>query len=50
MKNNKGRGNIERKEEKLDILFLNHGNGFLNFLRFRAFTILVTLKNIVVRR
>ena len=36
---------VERKkEEKLDISNSNHEIGFLNFLRFIAFTILVTLK------
>ena len=31
-----------KKEEKLDISISNHETGFLNFLRFIAFTILVT--------
>ena len=32
----------KKKEEKLDISISNHEIGFLNFLRFIAFTILVT--------
>ena len=44
MKNNEDSGNREKKKEKLDISFSNPGKGFLNFLRFKAFTILVTLK------
>ena len=42
-------GNREKKEEKLDISVSNHKIGFLNFLRFIAFTILVTFKNFVIR-
>ena len=42
-------GNREKKEEKLDISVSNHKTGFLNFLRFIAFTILVTFKNFVIR-
>ena len=44
MKNNEDRRNREKKEEKLYISISNHEIGFLNFLRFIAFTILVTLK------
>ena len=42
-------GNREKKEEKLDISVLNHKIEFLNFLRFIAFTILVTFKSFVIR-
>ena len=49
MKNNEDRRNREKKEEKLYISVSNHEIGFLNFLRFIAFTILVTFKNFVIR-
>ena len=49
MKNNEDRRNREKKEEKLYISISNHEIGFLNFLRFIAFTILVTFKNFVIR-
>ena len=49
MKNDEGRRNREKKEEKLDISISNHENGFLNFLRFIAFTIVVTFKSFVIR-
>ena len=39
----------ERKKDKLDISISNHETGFLNFVRFIAFTILVTLKSFVTR-
>ena len=42
MKNNEDRKTGEKNEEKLDISISNHETGFLNFLRFIAFTILVT--------
>ena len=42
-------GDREKKEEKLDISVSNVKIGFLNFLRFIAFTILVTFKNFVIR-
>ena len=41
--------NREKKEEKLDISVSCHKIGFLNFLRFIAFTILVSFKNFVIR-
>ena len=41
---------IEKKEKwKLDVSVSNHETGFLNFLTLIAFTVLVTLKNVVVR-
>ena len=46
---NGDRANREKKEEKLDISVSNHEIGFLNFLRFIAFTILGTFKNFVMR-
>ena len=49
MKNNEDRGNREKKEQKLDISVSNHEIGFLNFLRFIAFAILVTLKSFGIR-
>ena len=49
MKNNEDRGNREKKEGKLDTLISNHEVGFLNFLRFIAFTFLVTFKSFVIR-
>ena len=49
MKNNEDGGHREKKEEKLDISISNHETGFLNFLMFIAFTILVTFKNFVIR-
>ena len=49
MKNNEDRENREKKELKLDISISNHEIGFLNFLRFTAFTILVTFKSFVIR-
>ena len=42
-------GNREKKEEKFDISVSNHKIGLLNFLRFIAFTILVTFKSFVIR-
>ena len=39
IKNNEDRENSEKKTEKLDISISNHKTGFLNFLRFIAFTI-----------
>ena len=42
-------GNREKKEEKFDISISNHKIGFLNFLRFIGFIILVTFKNFVIR-
>ena len=42
-------GNREKKKEKFDILDSNHKTGFLNFLRFIAFTVLVTFENFVIR-
>ena len=42
MKSNEHRGNREKKEEKLDTSISNHEIGFLNFLKFISFTILVT--------
>ena len=49
MKNNEDRRDREKKEEKLDTSISNHETGFLSFLRFRAFTILVTSKSFVFR-
>ena len=43
MKNNEDRKNREKKEEKLGISLSNHEIGFLNFLKFIAFSTLVTL-------
>ena len=48
MKNNEDRGNREKVEEKLDISISNHEIGFLNFLRFIAFTILVTFISLLL--
>ena len=48
-KNNEDRGNREKKEKKFDTSISNHKIGFLNFLRFRAFPILVTFKSFVIR-
>ena len=48
-KNNEYKGNSEEKEEKLDISISTHEIGFLNFLRFIAFTILVIFKSFVIR-
>ena len=42
MKNNGDRKNGEKNEEKLHFAISNHEIGFLNFLKFIAFTILVT--------
>ena len=42
-------GNREKKEEKLDISVSNHKIGFLNFVRFMAFTSYVTFKNFVIK-
>ena len=39
----------KKKEEKLDISISNHEIGFLNFLRFIAFTILMTFKDFAIR-
>ena len=41
MKSNEDRGNREKKEEKLDTSISNHEIGFINFHRFKAFTILI---------
>ena len=49
MENNKDRRNSEKMKDKLDISISNHEIRFLNFLRFIAFTILVTFKNFVIR-
>ena len=49
MKNHEDRGNREKKEEKLDTSISKQEIGFLNFLRFIAFTILVTFKSFVIR-
>ena len=49
MKNNEDRGNRVKKEEKLDTSISNHKIGFLTFLRFIAFTILMTFRSFVVR-
>ena len=50
MKNDEDRGNRgKKKEDKLDISISNHEIRFLNFLRFIAFTILVTSKSFVIR-
>ena len=40
---------IEKKEQNFDISISNHETGFLNFLRFTAFTILMTFKSFVIR-
>ena len=41
---------IEKKEEeKVGISFSIHKTGFLNFLKFIAFIILVTFKNFFIR-
>ena len=39
----------EKQEEKLDISISNNEIGFLNFLTFIAFAILVSFKSFVVR-
>ena len=49
MKTNEGRGNREKKEEKLDISISNQEVVFLNFLKFIALTIRVTFKSFVTR-
>ena len=49
MKSIEDRGNRGKKEEKLDTSISNHEIGFLNFLRFLAFTVLVTFKCFVIR-
>ena len=49
MKNNENRGNKERKEKKIDISISNHEIGFLNFLGFIAFKILVTFRSLLIR-
>ena len=49
MKNNQYRGNKERKEEKIDISISNDEIGFLNFLGFIAFKILVTFRSLLIR-
>ena len=46
--NNEDRGNREKKEEKLGTSISNHEISFLNFLRFIAFTILVTFKSFFI--
>ena len=38
----------KKKEEKLYTSISNHEIGFLNFLRFIAFTILVTFKSLLL--
>ena len=49
MKNKESRENGEKKEKKIDISISNHVNGFLNFLGFIAFTILVTFESHIIR-
>ena len=39
----------KNEEEKLDASISNHEIGFVNFLRFTTFTILVTCKSFVIR-
>ena len=39
----------EKQEEKLDISISNNEIGFLNFLTFIAFAILVSFKSFVIR-
>ena len=39
----------EKQEEKLNISISNHETGFLNFLTFIAFAILVSFKSFVIR-
>ena len=39
----------KKKEEKPNTSISNHEIGFLNFHRFKAFTILVTFKSFVIR-
>ena len=49
MKNNEDRGKRQKKEEKLDASVSNHEIGLLRFLRFIAFTTLVTFKGFAIR-
>ena len=49
MKDNQYNGNKERKEKKIDISISNHEIGFLNFLGFIAFKILVTFRSLLIR-
>ena len=49
MKNNEDRRNREKKEGKLDISIANYEIGFLNFLKFISFIILVTFNSFIVR-
>ena len=49
MKDNQYSGNKERKEKKIDISISNHEIGFLNFLGFIAFKILVTFRSLLIR-
>ena len=49
MKSNENRGNREKKEDKFHISTSNHEIGFLSFLRFIVFTILVAFKSFVIR-
>ena len=49
MKSNVDRGNREKKEDKCCISISNYEIGFLNFLRFIAFAILVAFKSFVIR-
>ena len=39
----------KKNEKKLNIVILNDETGFLNFLIFIAFTILITFKNFAIR-
>ena len=49
MKNNEDRGNTEKKEDKLNTSISNLEIGFLNFVRFTAFTILETFTSFAIR-
>ena len=48
MKNDEDRGNREKKEEQPDASISNHEIGFINFLRFIAFKILLTFKSFAI--
>ena len=49
MKNNEDGGHREKNDEKPDISISHYKNELYNFLRFIAFTILVTFKSSVIR-
>ena len=49
MKNNKDRGNREKKEEKLDTSISSHEIGFLNFLKIYSIHNSCDCKSFVIR-